>query len=172
VVVWPQAESPLPQAASPSSPQSYAFLRKLGPGIVTGAANVDPSLIVTATVVGAAFHFSLLWVVVLCVPILLAVFAVSARLGYQTRMGLVHLLRENYGRKVALGCAVLIVVINLAMIVADLMAVSDALSIVLGQTRMLFVAAVALPSGTSSSSAITAALPTPWCGCLSPCSCT
>jgi Mn2+/Fe2+ NRAMP family transporter len=140
---WPQAEIPPPLPASPSPPQSYALLRKLGPGIVTGAANVDPSLIVTATVVGAAFHFSLLWVVVLCVPILLAVFAVSARLGYQTRMGLVHLLRENYGRKVALGCAVLIVVINLAMIVADLMAVSDALSIVLGQTRMLFVAAVA-----------------------------
>lgn len=143
VVAWPQAEIPLPQAASPNPPRSFAFLRKLGPGIVTGAANVDPSLIVTATVGGAAFHFSLLWVVVLCVPILLAVFAVSARLGYQTRMGLVHLLRENYGRKVALACAVLIVVINLAMIVADLMAVSDALSIVLGQTRMLFVAAVA-----------------------------
>jgi Mn2+/Fe2+ NRAMP family transporter len=104
---------------------------------------VDPSLVVTATVVGAAFHFALLWVVVLCVPILLTVFAVSARLGYQTRMGLVHLLRANYGRKVAVACAVLIVVINLAMIVADLMAVSDALSIVLGQNRLLFVAATA-----------------------------
>jgi Mn2+/Fe2+ NRAMP family transporter len=140
VVPWPQPPSP---AAPPPSAGRLGFLRRLGPGIVTGAANVDPSLIVTATVVGAAFHFSLLWVVVLCVPILLAVFAVSARLGYQTRMGLVHLLRENYGRKVALGCALLILVINLAMIVADLMAVSDALSIILQQTRMLFVAATA-----------------------------
>jgi Mn2+/Fe2+ NRAMP family transporter len=129
--------------AGRSARPRYALLRRLGPGIVTGAANVDPSLIVTATVVGAAFHFSLLWVVLLCIPILLAVFAVSARLGYQTRMGLVHLLRINYGRKVALACAVLIVVINLAMIVADLMAVSDALSVVLGQTRMLFLAATA-----------------------------
>ena len=144
VVAWPPPDLPAaPQPAPAAPPQSYAWLRRLGPGIVTGAANVDPSLIVTATVVGAAFRFSLLWVVVLCVPILLAVFAVSARLGYQTRMGLVHLLRENYGRKVALACAVLIVVINLAMIVADLMAVSDAFSIILGQTRMLFVAAAA-----------------------------
>lgn len=144
VVSWPQPELPAaPHPVSPTPPPKYAWLRRLGPGIVTGAANVDPSLIVTATVVGAAFHFSLLWVVVLCVPILLAVFAVSARLGYQTRMGLVHLLRENYGRKVALACASLVVVINLAMIVADLMAVSDAFSIILGQTRMLFVAAAA-----------------------------
>lgn len=150
VVPWPQPEVPAPQPSPKGPPQQtvppqarYALLRWLGPGIVTGAANVDPSLIVTATVVGAAFHFSLLWAVVLCVPILLAVFAVSARLGYQTRMGLVHLLRENYGRKVALACALLIVMINLAMIVADLMAVSDALSVILGQTRMLFVAATA-----------------------------
>ena len=144
VVFWPQPGVPAaPQPAPTAPPPRYALLRRLGPGIVTGAANVDPSLIVTATVVGAAFHFSLLWVVVLCVPILLAVFAVSARLGYQTRMGLVHLLRQNYGRKVAVACALLIVVINLAMIVADLMAVSDALSVILGQTRMLFLAATA-----------------------------
>ncbi|HLK34021.1 MAG TPA: divalent metal cation transporter [Terriglobales bacterium] len=144
VVPWPKQEGePALPPAAPRPPVRFGALRKLGPGIVTGAANVDPSLIVTATVVGAAFHFSLLWVVVLCVPILLAVFAVSGRLGYQTRMGLVHLLQENYGRKVALACALLIVVINLAMIVADLMAVSDAFSIILGQTRMLFVAATA-----------------------------
>jgi Mn2+/Fe2+ NRAMP family transporter len=143
VVPWPEPQRPAPQSEAGGPPQKYAWLRRLGPGIVTGAANVDPSLVVTATVVGAAFHFSLLWVVVLCIPILLAVFAVSARLGYQTRMGLVHLLRENYGRKVALACALLVVVINLAMIVADLMAVSDAFSIILGQTRMLFVAAAA-----------------------------
>src|SRR5579864_6580809 len=83
VVPWPQPGVPAaPQPGLTAPPPRYALLRRLGPGIVTGAANVDPSLIVTATVVGAAFHFSLLWVVVLCVPILLAVFAVSARLGY------------------------------------------------------------------------------------------
>ncbi len=116
---------------------------RLGPGLVTGAANVDPSLVVTATVVGAVFGYSLLWVVVLCVPFLLAVFQVSARLGFETRKGLVDLLREHYGRWVALGCTAVIVVINMAMIIADLMAVSDAVSIILDQRRIYFVAAVA-----------------------------
>jgi Mn2+/Fe2+ NRAMP family transporter len=118
-------------------------VRRLGPGIVTGTANVDPSLVVTATVVGAAFQYSLLWVVLLCVPFLLVVFSVSARLGFETRKGLVDLLRENYGRPIALLCVAFIIVINMAMIIADLMAVSDALSIILGQPRMFFIAAVA-----------------------------
>ncbi len=121
----------------------WASVRRLGPGLVTGAANVDPSLVVTATVVGAAFQFSLLWVVLLCVPFLLVVFAVSARLGFETRKGLVDLLRENYGAPLAWLCVLFIIVINMAMIVADLMAVADALSIVLVQPRMFFVAAVA-----------------------------
>src|SRR5512140_3338653 len=107
-------------------------LARLVPGIVTGAANVDPSLVVTATVVGAAFRYSLLWVVVLCVPLLETIFGVSARLGYETRQGLVDLLREHYGKKTALLCAAAIILINIAMMIADLMAVSDALSIILG----------------------------------------
>jgi Mn2+/Fe2+ NRAMP family transporter len=97
---------------------------------------------VTATVAGAAFGYSLLWVVVLCVPLLETIFGVSARLGYETRKGLVDLLRENYGRRVALGCAGVVILINMAMIIADLMAVSDALSIILGHRRVYFVAAV------------------------------
>jgi len=137
VVHWPE---------TPSAEQLHGFwgsVKRLGPGIVTGTSNVDPSLVVTATVVGAAFQFSLLWVVLLCVPFLLVVFAVSARLGFETRKGLVDLLRENYGRPLALLCVAFIIVINMAMIVADLMAVADALSIVLGQPRIFFVAAVA-----------------------------
>jgi Mn2+/Fe2+ NRAMP family transporter len=111
--------------------------------MVTGAADVDPSLVITATVAGAAFGYSLLWVVLLCVPFLAAVFSVSGRLGYQTRCGLVDLLRQNYGKKLAVLCAGVLVAINMAMIVADLMAVSDAISIILGVPRTYFVAAVA-----------------------------
>jgi Mn2+/Fe2+ NRAMP family transporter len=121
----------------------WANLRRLVPGIVTGAANVDPSLVITATVAGAAFGFGLLWVVVLCVPFLEAIFGASARLGYETRKGLVDLLRENYGRRVALACAAVVILINMAMIIADLMAVSDSLSIILGHRRIYFVAVVA-----------------------------
>ena len=139
---WPRGKPPV--AVTESHPQGWlGFLRRLGPGIVTGAADVDPSLVITATVVGAAFHYSLLWVILLCVPFLVTVFAVSGRLGYQTRSGLVDLLRQNYGAGIALACAAVIIAINLAMIVADLMAVSDALSIILSVPRAYFVAAVA-----------------------------
>jgi Mn2+/Fe2+ NRAMP family transporter len=117
--------------------------RRILPGFVTGASDVDPALVLTATVAGATYHYSLLWSVLLSVPFLLAVFAVSARIGFETRQGLLDLLRQHYGRNLALACAAVVVLINMAMIVADLMAVSDAFSIILQLPRMFFIAAVA-----------------------------
>jgi len=119
------------------------FFQRTLPGIVTGASDVDPALVLTATVAGAVYHYSLLWSVLLSVPFLLAVFSVSARIGVESRQGLVDLLRSHYGRGIALGCAALIVIINMTMIVADLMAVSDAFSIIMEMPRMYFIAAVA-----------------------------
>ncbi|MEO8726231.1 MAG: divalent metal cation transporter [Acidobacteriaceae bacterium] len=119
--------------------------RRLGPlvpGLVTGAGDVDPSFVITATVVGAAFQYSLLWLVLLCIPILLAVFNVSARIGQQTQQGMVELLRHNYGRVVATLCALLVVAINLAMIIADSMAVSEGMGIILGERRYVFIVLV------------------------------
>lgn len=118
-------------------------LRRALYSLITGSADVDPALVLTAIVAGAAYTYSLLWVVILCVPFLLTVFAVSNRLGSQTHKGLVDLIRENYGRKLALACALVVIAINLAMIIADLMAVSDGMSILLGHQRMYFVALVA-----------------------------
>jgi Mn2+/Fe2+ NRAMP family transporter len=141
VLHWPAElrEKPLFWAYSTQT----SFLKRVLPGMVTGAADVDPSLVITATVVGVYFGYELLWVVLLCVPFLLTIFSVSARIGHETRMGLVDLLRSNYGQRIARACAGLIVLINLVMIVADLLAVSDALSIILDQRRIFFVALIA-----------------------------
>ncbi len=131
-------------ANPPEEPKGFlARVRRLGPGFVTGAADVDPSLVLTATVVGAIFGYQLLWVVLLCVPFLVTLFAVAGRIGAETKQGLMDLLRLHYGKKVALTAAGLMIVINMAMIVADMMAVSDAMSILTGQPRMFFVAGVA-----------------------------
>ena len=134
----------LPWRAGPAhaSPVRRSFRLVLF-SLATGSADVDPALVLTACVAGAAYTYSLLWVVILCVPFLMTVFAVSNRLGSETRKGLVDLIRENYGRKLALACAATVLIINLAMIVADLMAVSDGVSILLGLPRMYFVALVA-----------------------------
>ena len=121
----------------------WAKLLRIGPGIVTGSSNLDPSAVVTATVIGAAYALSLLWVVVLCIPFLLALFSVTARIGTETRKGLFDLARDNYGRPIALIAAGLTILVNMAVSIADLMAVSEAFSIILGQRRIFFVAAIA-----------------------------
>jgi len=122
---------------------SDSWLKRIGPGLVTGAANLDPSAIVTATVAGAVFSYSLLWVVVLCVPFLLTIFSVSGRIGTETRHGLLEILRYHYGRRVSVTAALIVIVINMAVVIADLMAVSEMFSVILNQPRMLFVAAIA-----------------------------
>ena len=112
------------------------------PGIIAGAADLDPAAVLTATVAGASFGTSLGWVVVLCVPVLFSVFAVSTRIGQQTRKGLVELIRENYSRKWAIGIAALIVAVNLAMIVGDIVAVSDSFALITMSPRSFFLAIV------------------------------
>jgi len=130
---------------SPAGPPEKTgwSLRQIGPGIVTGSANLDPSAVVTATIAGAAFAHSLFWVVILIVPFLLAIFSVTSRIGVETSQGLLDLVRENYGRKLAISGAVLTIITNLAVVIADIMAVSDALSILTGLSRMFFIAGTA-----------------------------
>lgn len=134
---------PQPESASNAPAGVWTTARRIGPALVTGSSNLDPSAVVTATVVGAAFRLSLLWVVLLCIPFLLALFAVTARIGTETRRGLLELVRDHYGRRLAKGMAALTITANLCIVVADLMAVSDAFAIILNQPRLYFVAATA-----------------------------
>lgn len=134
---------PEASATAQSSDGAWETFKRFGPGLVTGSSNLDPSAVVTATVVGAAFSLSLLWIVVLCVPFLLALFSVTARIGMQTRQGLLALVREHYGPRLAMAGSAFTIVINLTIVIADLLAVSDALAIILSQPRMYFVAPVA-----------------------------
>jgi len=144
VLPWPgEQNTSATLKFAPYGDHPGGFWRRTAPGIVTGAADVDPSMVITATVAGAVYGYQLLWVVLLCVPFLLNVFSVTARIGHETRRGLVDLLGRSYGRPFALVCAGIVVAINLTMVVADLLAVTDALSIILEQRRVFFVAAVA-----------------------------
>ena len=130
--------------ASAEGPASDRWnILRIGPGIVTGSANLDPSAVVTATIAGAAFAHSLFWVVMLIVPFLLAIFSVTSRIGVETGQGLLDLVRQHYGRKFAITGALFTIVTNLAVVIADIMAVSDACSILTGLSRMFFVAATA-----------------------------
>src|SRR5690242_3772041 len=70
-----------------------AFLRDLGPGLITGAADDDPSGISTYSQAGAAFGYGLLWTALLSFPLMVAVQLMCARLGLVTRRGLASVLR-------------------------------------------------------------------------------
>lgn len=116
-----------------------AFVR----GVVAGAADLDPAAVLTATVAGATFGYSVGWVVLLSIPVLWSVLSVSARIGRDSRKGLVELVRQQYGRNMALALALGVFVVNFAMIIGDLVAVSDALSIVTNQWRAFFLVPLA-----------------------------
>lgn len=130
----------------PSAPEQPTLLeraRNLLPGVISGAADLDPAAVLTATVAGAGFGYSLGWVVLLCIPVLHTVFAVSSRIGQETSRGLIDLVREHYGRHKAIVLAALILVVNLAMIIGDIVAVADSCSLITGQPRLYFLAVIA-----------------------------
>ena len=129
-------------APEPPEPTFFGKAARTLPGIIAGAADLDPAAVLTATVVGASYGTSLGWVVLLCIPVLFSVFAVSSRIGQETKKGLVELIREQYGRKIAMFIALLIVGVNLAMIVGDIVAVSDSFSLLTMSPRLFFLAIV------------------------------
>lgn len=96
------------------------FLRVLGPGLVTGAADDDPSGIATYSQAGASFGYGLLWAFPLMYPLLLAVQESCARIGAITGKGLAAVIKENYSKKLLYMSVGLVVVANTINIGADL----------------------------------------------------
>lgn len=102
------------------------FLRILGPGLVTGAADDDPSGITTYSQAGASLGFGLLWIFPLIFPMLLAVQENCARIGAITGKGLTAVIKDHYSRKLLYMSVVLVVVANIINIGADLGAMAAA----------------------------------------------
>ena len=89
-----------------------SFLRHVGPGIITGAADDDPSGIATYTQAGAQFGTGLVWTVFLSLPFMIAIQLVSARIGRVTGKGLAANLREHMPRPAVLFVVALLVIAN------------------------------------------------------------
>lgn len=101
------------------------FLRILGPGLVTGAADDDPSGTLTYSQAGAGFGFGLLWVFPFVYPLLIAIQESCSRIGAVTGKGLAAILREHYSRKFLYGAVFLVVLANVINIGADLGAMAS-----------------------------------------------
>ena len=107
-------------------------LGRLGPGLITGAADDDPSGIATYSQAGAQFGFSMLWSVVFTLPLMAAIQIVSARIGYVTGQGLAANIKQALPRPVLLGVVGMLVAANTLNISADIAAMAEALRLVLG----------------------------------------
>jgi NRAMP (natural resistance-associated macrophage protein)-like metal ion transporter len=117
-----------PKARKPGS----MLLRLLGPGLVTGAADDDPSGIATYSQAGAQFGYGLLWTVFLTTPFMIAIQLVSARIGRVTGKGLAANVMEIAPRWLVLGLVFLLVAANTFNIAADIAAMGESLSLVIG----------------------------------------
>ena len=109
-----------------------SFLRHVGPGVITGAADDDPSGIATYTQAGAQFGTGLLWTVFLSLPFMIAIQLVSARIGRVTGKGVAANLREHTSRPFLMAMVLLLVVANTINIAADIAAMGEALQLVVG----------------------------------------
>ncbi|MBW4092997.1 MAG: divalent metal cation transporter [Proteobacteria bacterium] len=115
-----------------------AILRNIGPGLVTGAADDDPSGIVTYTQAGAAFGYGLGWAVVLTLPFMVAVQEISARIGRVTGAGIAGTLRAHAPRPLLLVIVWLVVVANVINLGADLGGMADVTRLLLGGPAWLY----------------------------------
>ena len=109
-----------------------AFLRGLGPGIVTGAADDDPSGIATYSVAGAQYGTALLWTAIFTWPLMMAVQSMCARIGMVTGQGIAGALRHKFPRSVLLVAAVALFIANTINVGADLTGMADAAELLTG----------------------------------------
>jgi len=120
------------------------YFKRLGPGIVTGAADDDPSGIGTYSQVGAAFGFGLLWTTLATLPLAIAVQEATARLGLVTGKGLAALLRERFPRPVLVGAVTLVAVANTFNIGADIASMAAAAGLLVPVPQTIAAVALAL----------------------------
>ncbi|MEX3786365.1 NRAMP family divalent metal transporter [Paraburkholderia sp. BR14374] len=120
-------------------PVERSWIRRLGPGLITGAADDDPSGIGTYSQAGAQFGFNLLWVILITYPLMTAIQLVSAQIGRVTGKGLASNIRAHYPAWLLYGAVALLVVANVINIAADLSAMGAAAGLLLPGPQHLYV---------------------------------
>jgi len=118
--------------------QSTGFLSRLGPGLITGAADDDPSGIGTHSQVGAEFGYSLAWTFVLSFPLMVVIQEVAAEIGRVTGRGIAANVRRHYPRPLLVMIVGLVLVANIINLGADLSAMGAALQLLTGGNAAVF----------------------------------
>src|SRR6266496_6437942 len=108
------------ETRQPSLPKLYQVL--LGPGLITGAADDDPSGVATYSQVGAQFGFDMLWITLFSFPLMAAIQEICGRLGRITGMGVTANLRKAYSKRLVGFLVLLLCVANVFNLGADISA--------------------------------------------------
>ena len=124
------------------------LLQKLGPGLITGAADDDPSGIATYSQAGAQFGYALLWSVLFTTPLMIGIQIVSARIGRVTGHGLAANIRAHFPKPLLYFIVSLLLIANTINIAADLGAMGDALALIVGGHSSIYIVFFALVSLT------------------------
>ncbi len=114
------------------------FWKALGPGLITGAADDDPSGIATYSQAGAQFGYSLTWTMFLTLPFMAAIQIISACIGWETRKGLIPNIADQIPRPLVYPLVSLLVIANTINIAADLAAMGEALRLVIGGPALFY----------------------------------
>ena len=115
------------------------FASRLGPGLITGAADDDPSGIATYSQAGAQFRFALVWTLFLTMPLMIGIQMLSARIGWITSEGLAANINKMCPRWLTMGLVGLLVVANTINIAADIGAMAEAVKLLADGPQPLYV---------------------------------
>jgi NRAMP (natural resistance-associated macrophage protein)-like metal ion transporter len=125
-------------------PAKKGWLAQLGPGLITGASDDDPSGIATYSQTGAQFGYAMCWVMLFCFPLMVAIQEISARIGRVTGQGIAGNIRTHYPRWLLYAIVGLLLVANTINLGADLGAMGAALKLIVGGPAGLYVAGFAI----------------------------
>lgn len=126
------------QTDSGRADPSDTWLGKLGPGLITGAADDDPSGIATYSQAGAQFGFGMLWTVCLTFPLMLGIQVISAKIGRVSGHGLATNIRRHYPKSLLYAIVSLLLLANVINIAADVAAMGDSLTLIIGGPTHLY----------------------------------
>ena len=128
-------------ARVPSAPED-SVVEKLGPGLITGAADDDPSGIATYSQAGAQFGYNLLWTLFLTFPLMVGIQVVSARIGRVSGYGLAGNIRRYYSPVTLYAVVGLLLAANTVNLGADLVAMADSVTLLVGGPERAYIVGI------------------------------
>jgi NRAMP (natural resistance-associated macrophage protein)-like metal ion transporter len=135
-----------PDKIAVRSPVPMSWFKRLGPGLITGAADDDPSGIATYSQAGAQYGVNMLWTVVLTYPLMTAIQAICARIGRVTGKGLGANMSKIMPRWLVSCLVLLLFVANVVNIGADLASMGAAAQLIVGRGQVVFALVFAIAS--------------------------